>query len=141
MATAKLTWTQKADRTPPWFCRWVARHKGTRCPKTVKELSKETGLSQGTIQFLSKQSSWANINHMTAERFSTACGVDFQRQKRILEYVKVALTLKGGLAHVNKWHNPRSKNLIYKNGKLTPMVTEWIERMKGGGKKDGRSRK
>lgn len=67
---------------------------------STEEIAKKSGLSAGTIKFISRQRTWARIKVENAVRFSEACGVDLLRQKRSREYLRVAMKLPGGLAHI-----------------------------------------
>lgn len=119
----KVSLLQKLDRLPPYCVRVLARHKGKRRALTTEEIATKSGLSEGTIKFISRQRTWDRIKVGVAVKFSEACGVDLMRQKRPREYLRVAMGLPGGLAHILKLPNKQY----------------FIELMKGGNKKDGRS--
>lgn len=116
---------KKLDMLPPYACRVLARHKQKRRALSTEELATKSGLSEGTIKFISRQRTWARIKVEVAVKFSEACGVDLLRQKRSREYLRVAMGLPGGLAHILKLPNRQY----------------FMELMKGGDKKDGRNRK
>jgi hypothetical protein len=96
---------KKMDKLPPYAVRVLARHKGKRRALTTGEIAKKSGLSPSTVKFLSRQRTWDRVTVGVAVKFSEACGVDLLRQKRSREYLRVAMSLPGGLAHILKLPN------------------------------------
>lgn len=71
---------------PPCLCRYIARHRGRGLSN--EDLASRSGLSTATIRKLSRQTSWDGVSVSVALAYAKACGVDFLRLRRQIDFIK-----------------------------------------------------
>ena len=87
---SQLSWLDQINRTPPWFCRLIARvgKRSASRPMTNREIAKVSGLSIGTIKKLSRRLTWNQTTTEVVWRFTLACGLDLRRPREAITAFK-----------------------------------------------------
>jgi hypothetical protein len=78
----------KAERVPPYICRYVARKKHGTEPMSHTDIAKKSGLSRSFVADLSKRKSWKGIPVNVVDAFSIACGVDLMAPWETFDFLK-----------------------------------------------------
>jgi hypothetical protein len=79
-----------ANRFPPCLCRFVARKNHGHTPMSHRDIAAASGISKTKVAELSLRRTWDGVPIDEVESFARACGVDFLRPKRVLEYLRKA---------------------------------------------------
>lgn len=113
---------------PPIACRLLAKHHYGH-PLTSEEISHASGLTVGTVEYLSEQTSWDNVPVSWLQKFTAACRVDFfdsMAMERVKHYL--AGRMKDGVRQPPKFgylrRDPRWKTYY------RPLLMRWRESLK-----------
>lgn len=98
-----MTLIERLDQIPPFLA--IAFAYSFRRPKTMREISKVSGLAEVTIKKYAKLTTWNGIAINDASDCLHACGVDVCHIKRSLERIRRTLASKNGLLQARK-HAP-----------------------------------
>ena len=85
-----MTFLEKANRFPPYICRYVARKRHGTEPMSHSDLAKASGISRSYIAELSKKKTWKGIPINVVDAFSIACGVNLSNPKETVDFLKHA---------------------------------------------------
>lgn len=83
-----MTLLEKADRLPPYICRYVARKKHGTEPMSHTDIAKASGLSRSFVAVLSKRRTWKGIPINVIDSFSIACGVNLSTPSETIDFLK-----------------------------------------------------
>ncbi len=120
---------QRLDRMPPFVCRLLARKNRGRSPMSHLEIARGSGLAKATVAELSFKRTWAGVPVATVSRFSQACGVDLERPRRQIDFLKrrSKTYLLGTNGHARAMY-----------GKLLVLLRDWASSKRDHGVSDGR---
>jgi len=85
---------------PPFVCVAVARVGHRR--KTLREISRDSGLSYRKVERIGRRLSWGSVKLSDADAFSRACGVNLLCQEDVRRYLKRQSGVKNVLSHLSK---------------------------------------
>lgn len=98
-----MTLLERLDQIPPFLA--IAFAYSFRRPRTMREISRLSGLAEVTIKRYAKLTTWDGLTVSDASACLHACGVDVCHIKRSLERIRRTLASKNGLLQARK-HAP-----------------------------------